>query len=90
LRWSWIWLNNSSQGCLPRTANCVGPEEKDLLLRVCFDAEYLWINFKDINFSTETGKVIKLDLGKNQSRIYSGNAVKDFQAAKPFKFLGVS
>jgi penicillin V acylase-like amidase (Ntn superfamily) len=49
-----------------------------------------WINFKDIDFSAETGKVMKLDLGKNQSHIYSGNAVKDFQVAKPFKFLGLS
>jgi penicillin V acylase-like amidase (Ntn superfamily) len=29
-----------------------------------------WINFKDINLSVETGKVIKLDLGKKQSHIY--------------------
>jgi hypothetical protein len=33
---------------------------------------------------------MKLDLGKNQSHVYSGNAVKDFQVAKPFKFLGLS
>src|ERR1700677_3367843 len=49
-----------------------------------------WVNFKDIDFSAATGKVMKLDLGKNQSHIYSGNAVKDFQVAKPFKFLGLS
>jgi hypothetical protein len=49
-----------------------------------------WINFKDVDFSAETGKVMKLDLWKNQSHIYSGNAVKDFQVAKPFKFLGLS
>ncbi len=49
-----------------------------------------WVNFKDIDFSAETGKVMKLDLGKDQSHIYSGNAVKDFQVAKPFRFLGLS
>jgi penicillin V acylase-like amidase (Ntn superfamily) len=48
-----------------------------------------WVSFKDIDFSAETGKVKKLDLGKNQSHIYSGNAVKDFQVSKPFKFLGL-
>jgi penicillin V acylase-like amidase (Ntn superfamily) len=49
-----------------------------------------WMNFKDIDFSAETGKVMRLDLGKDQSHVYSGNVVKDFQVAKPFKFLGLS
>jgi len=48
-----------------------------------------WVNFKDIDFS-EHGKVMRLDLGKNQSNTYAGNAVKDFRAAAPFKFLGVA
>jgi choloylglycine hydrolase len=47
------------------------------------------VNFKDIDFSAETGKVMKLDLGKNQSHVYSGNTAKDFQVSKPFKFLGL-
>jgi choloylglycine hydrolase len=48
-----------------------------------------WVNFKDIDFSAQTGKVLKLDMGKDQSHIYAGNAVKDFEVAKPFKFLGL-
>ena len=48
-----------------------------------------WVNFKDIDFSAQTGRVLKLDLGKDQSHIYAGNAVKDFEVAKPFKFLGL-
>ena len=48
-----------------------------------------WVNFNDIDFSAETGKVMKLDLGKNQSHVYSGNAVKDFVVSKPFRFLGL-
>ncbi len=48
-----------------------------------------WVNFKDVDFSAETGKVMKLDLGKDQKNIYSGNAANDFKAAKPFKFLGL-
>lgn len=48
-----------------------------------------WITLKDIDFSAETGKVMKLDLGKDQSRTYAGNATKDFVVAKPFKFLGL-
>ncbi|MBB5343519.1 hypothetical protein HDF10_001494 [Edaphobacter lichenicola] len=31
----------------------------------------------DIDFSAETGKVEKLDLGRNQSHVYAGSAVKD-------------
>jgi len=48
-----------------------------------------WVNFSNIDFSAETGKVEKLDLGKNQSHVYAGNAVKSFVVSKPFKFLGV-
>jgi len=48
-----------------------------------------WVNFKDIDFSAEMGKVKKLDLGKNQSNTFSGNAAKDFKEAKPFKFMGL-
>ncbi len=32
---------------------------------------------------------MKLDLGKNQSRTYAGNATKNFVAAKAFKFMGI-
>jgi len=47
-----------------------------------------WVNFKDIDFS-EHGRVMKLDLGKDQSNTFAGNAVKDFKEAKAFRFLGV-
>jgi penicillin V acylase-like amidase (Ntn superfamily) len=48
-----------------------------------------WVDLKEIDFSTATGKVEKLELGPNQDHIYSGDATKDFIQAKPFKFLGV-
>lgn len=48
-----------------------------------------WVDFKDVDFSSESGKVMKLDLGPNQSHVYAGNVAKDFQAAKPFRFLGL-
>jgi len=48
-----------------------------------------WVELKGVDFSAETGKVKKLDLGKDQRNIYAGNAVKDFQQAKPFQFLGL-
>lgn len=49
-----------------------------------------WVNLKEADFSAETGKVMKLDLGPSQKNIYSGNALKDFKATAPFKFLGLS
>jgi len=48
-----------------------------------------WVNFKDIDFASETGRVMKLDLGKNQSHVFAGNAVNNFQTSKPFKFMGL-
>jgi penicillin V acylase-like amidase (Ntn superfamily) len=48
-----------------------------------------WIDFKDVDFSSESGKVMKLDLGPNQSHVYAGNVAKDFKVTKPFRFLGL-
>ncbi|MGX5831762.1 linear amide C-N hydrolase [Mesorhizobium sp. 43Arga] len=48
-----------------------------------------WVDLKAIDFSTGTGTVQKLDLGKNQNHTYSGNATRDFKPAEPFKFLGL-
>jgi choloylglycine hydrolase len=48
-----------------------------------------WVNLKDIDFSPETGKAMKLDLGKDQRNTYSGNATKVFKEAKPFQFMGL-
>lgn len=47
-----------------------------------------WVDLKAIDFSSEKGKVKKLDLGPQQSRIFSGDATAKFEAAEPFKFLG--
>jgi penicillin V acylase-like amidase (Ntn superfamily) len=48
-----------------------------------------WVDLKKIDFSPETGKVMRLDLGPNQRNIFSGEANKDFQPAEPFRFLGL-
>lgn len=48
-----------------------------------------WIDLKAIDFSAETGKVKKLDLGENQDHTYSGDATSQFKDAKPFHFLGL-
>ncbi|EFB71701.1 linear amide C-N hydrolase, choloylglycine hydrolase family protein [Providencia rustigianii DSM 4541] len=49
-----------------------------------------WTDLKKIDFSSETGKVKKLDLGEEQSHIYSGDATAQYVDSKPFEFLGLS
>lgn len=48
-----------------------------------------WIDLKALDFSAETGKVMRLDLGENQDHTYSGNATEDFKPAPAFHFLGL-
>ncbi|MBC6559030.1 linear amide C-N hydrolase [Citrobacter braakii] len=48
-----------------------------------------WTDLKKLDFSEKTGKVMKLDLGPNQTKIYSGMANDQYKEAPPFKFLGV-
>lgn len=48
-----------------------------------------WVDLKKIDFSEATGKVRKLDLGPDQTRIYSGEANANFEDSKPFPFLGI-
>ena len=48
-----------------------------------------WVDLKTIDFSTETGKVKRLDLGPNQTNVFAGETSKDFIVAEPFKFLGL-
>ncbi len=48
-----------------------------------------WVDLKALDFSEKTGKVMKLDLGHNQSHTYSGNATPQFKPAAPFEFLGI-
>jgi choloylglycine hydrolase len=48
-----------------------------------------WVDLNKLDFSESAGKVLKLDLGPNQTHIYSGMANDAFKGAKPFKFLGL-
>lgn len=48
-----------------------------------------WVDLQKLDFSEKTGKVLKLDLGPNQTHIYSGMANGQFKPAQPFKFLGL-
>ncbi len=48
-----------------------------------------WVDLKALNFSRDTGKVLKLDLGPNQNHAFAGDATGAFQPSEPFKFLGL-
>lgn len=48
-----------------------------------------WVDLKGLDFSAETGKVKKLDLGENQTNIFSGKVNAEFKDSKPFQFLGL-
>ncbi len=49
-----------------------------------------WVDTKRLDFSAETGKVLKLDLGPNQTKVFSGDTADQFMPATPFVFLGAS
>ena len=48
-----------------------------------------WVDLKALDFSAQAGKVMKLDLGTDQSHTFSGNATQEFKPSKPFQFLGI-
>ncbi len=48
-----------------------------------------WVTMGDIDFSPESGQVMRLDLGPEQGHIFSGNATGAFEAAEPFVFEGL-
>lgn len=48
-----------------------------------------WVDLKKINFAPRGNNASKLDLGPNQSTIYSGDASGHFKPATPFKFAGL-
>lgn len=49
-----------------------------------------WTDLKKIDFSSETGKVKQLALGKEQSNIFSGDATDKYIESAPFQFLGLT
>lgn len=48
-----------------------------------------WVELNNIDFSKETGKVKKLDLGPNQANTFSGVVNDKFEESNPFEFLGL-
>lgn len=48
-----------------------------------------WVDLKELDFSQDSGRVMKLDLGPDQTNIYSGLANGDFEESEPFEFLGL-
>jgi len=48
-----------------------------------------WVDLKKIDFSAQTGKTRRLDLGRFQRTIHSGEASAQFKETAPFRFLGI-
>lgn len=48
-----------------------------------------WVDLNKIDFSKQSGKVMMLPLGEEQSIIYSADATGQFKPAKPFTFQGL-
>ncbi|MEQ9846615.1 linear amide C-N hydrolase [Pectobacterium brasiliense] len=48
-----------------------------------------WVDLKKIDFAPRGNNASKLDLGPNQSTIYSGQASDHFKPATPFEFAGL-
>lgn len=48
-----------------------------------------WVDLTRLDFSAETGKVRRLDLGPNQTNIQSGMVNDRFVERAPFRFLGL-
>ncbi|WP_342052699.1 MULTISPECIES: linear amide C-N hydrolase [unclassified Cupriavidus] len=46
-----------------------------------------WVDLKRVDFSRETGKVMRLDLGPEQRIVHAGDALRDFRPAPAFGFL---
>ncbi|MGA0599018.1 linear amide C-N hydrolase [Enterovirga sp. CN4-39] len=49
-----------------------------------------WTDLNQIDFSKETGKVMKLDLGVDEANVFAGDATRHYREAEPFRFAGVS
>ncbi|KMM85122.1 penicillin amidase Cysteine peptidase. MEROPS family C59 [Pseudomonas taetrolens] len=47
-----------------------------------------WVDLKKLDFSKNTGAIKKLDLGPNQSTIFSGEVSSQFEVAPAFQFEG--
>nr|WP_291587222.1 linear amide C-N hydrolase [Comamonas sp. UBA7528] len=48
-----------------------------------------WVDLKELDFSPQSGKVLKLDLGPDQNHTFAGNATTAFKPSAPFQFLGI-
>ena len=48
-----------------------------------------WVDLNQVDFSADSGRVMKLDLGKDQRNTFAGAANARFVPAEPFRFLGI-
>jgi len=48
-----------------------------------------WVDLNRVDFSPQTGKVLKLDLGPDQRNVFAGESLDRFVPSEPFQFLGI-
>lgn len=58
------------------------------LLKLAQTPDTFWVDRKALDFSPQTGKVMKRDLGTVQSHTDSGHATRAFKPSEPFPLLG--
>ncbi len=54
-----------------------------------FSPNTFWVDLKKMNFEFDPDKAMKLDLGKQESKVYAGEVSASFVETKPFTFLGL-
>ncbi len=72
-----------------RWRTVVDHERKLYFFESALTPNTFWVDLKAVDFSHETGKVLKLDLGPDQRHAFAGDATRAFQPAEPFRFLGI-
>ncbi|PHM47703.1 linear amide C-N hydrolase [Xenorhabdus miraniensis] len=83
-------LENSPEISSTRWRTLVDHKRQLYFFESVLTPNIFWTDLKKIDFSAETGKVKKLELGEGQSNIFSGDATKDYVDSKPFEFKGLS
>ncbi|WP_421546675.1 linear amide C-N hydrolase [Pseudomonas sp. QD4] len=64
-------------------------KQKQYFFESAITPNTFWVDLNKLDFSKATGKVRKLDLGPNQSKVYSGEVSARFEESPPFKFESI-
>lgn len=59
------------------------------LFKSAISPNTFWADLNQIDFSKESGKVLKLDLGTEQANVFAGDATRSYRESEPFPFAGL-